>query len=127
MCQERIILPPSMVWMSIDITLKDLPPCDAPKNSPDGVPVASPRTVTVLPATSTSLISHFRSGTDFSRAATPAMTSSRLLQASLPRHDTQPGAVACRISSALLGGNGAFSALWNRAVAEGGASGVIAG
>ena len=55
---ERTILPPSIVCTSIDISLKDLPAAAVPKKSPTGVPVASPRTVTWLPDTSTSLIFH---------------------------------------------------------------------
>src|ERR1700682_4986258 len=84
-------------------------------NSPAGVPVASPRTVTWLPATRTSLMIHFRSGTDLSRCPTPAMTSSRLVQTSLPRQEIHCGVVACLMSSALSFANLAFRAFENGA------------
>src|SRR5260370_7508650 len=99
----------------MDISLNDLPVCGAPMNSPAGVPVASPRTVTWLPETRTSLISHFRSGTDLSRCPIPAMTSSRELQMSLPRQDPHCGAVACLMSSGLSFANSGLRALYNGA------------
>src|SRR4029453_2463517 len=52
-------------------------------NSPAGVPVASPRTVTRLPETSTSLISHLRSGMALWRPAIAAITCSRALASAL--------------------------------------------
>src|SRR5258707_802001 len=87
-------LPPSMVWTSIDMSLNDLPLCGTPKKSPAGWPLASPRTMTRLSDTSTSLISHLRSGMAFWRAAMPAMTWSRVAQTSLAPQESHSGPVA---------------------------------
>jgi hypothetical protein len=49
--------------------LKLLPVCATPKNSPEGVPVTSPRTTTRFPETNTSLMLNLMSGTVFAKLA----------------------------------------------------------
>ena len=81
-------------------------------NSPAGVPVASPRTVTWLPATAISLISHFRSGIGFQARTDPgddlvAGIAVDRCRGRIPNS----GAVAWRIRSALSRANSALSDL----------------
>ena len=97
---DKIVLScrPRLVWISIDMILKLFPEARMPRKTPEGVPDASPRTITRSPATRTSLISHFTSGKASPRLLNPPINFARGMQTSLPPHVIQSDEVACSIN-----------------------------